>query len=73
MDIRIGNSIKVYSTEELLEELKRRGAANTVVVDQPSTSYYVSVPTLNVDIRGRTSSFGDEKIVISVTALKARL
>jgi len=70
VDIRIGNTIKAYSTEEILEEIKRRGSTNTIVIDQPSISYYISVPELNKDIRGHTNFFPKEKVVITMTVIK---
>lgn len=70
MDIKMGNTIKAYSTEELLEELKRRGDNNTIIIDKPSISYYVNVPALNVDIRAHTDWASKEKVVITITKLK---
>ncbi len=70
MDIRIGNTIKAYSTEEILEEIKRRGSTTTIVIDQPSISYYVSVPALNKDIKGCTNGFTKDKVVITITTIK---
>lgn len=70
MDIRIGNNIKAYSTEELIDELKRRGATNTVIVDSPSTHYYVSIPGMNKEIVGYTNPLSKDKVMISVTILK---
>ena len=70
MDIRIGNTIKAYSTEEILEEIKRRGSTTTIVIDQPSISYYISVPALNKDINGCTNGLAKEKVVITITTIK---
>ena len=70
MDIRIGNTIKAYSTEEILEEIKQRGSTTTIVIDQPSISYYISVPALNKDIKGCINGLTKEKVVITLTVIK---
>jgi len=70
MDIRIGNTIKAYSTEEILEEIKQRGSTTTIILDQPSTSYYISVPALNIDIRGCIDGLTKDKVVITITTIK---
>ena len=70
MDIRIGNTIKAYSTEEILEEVKQRGSTTTIVIDQPGTSYYISVPALNKDIKGCINGLTKDKVVITITAIK---
>ena len=70
MDIRIGNTIKAYSTEEILEEIKQRGSTTTIVIDQPGTNYYISVPALNKDIKGCINGLTKEKVVITITAIK---
>ena len=70
MDIRIGNTIKAYSTEEILEEIKRRGSTTTIVIDQPSISYYIDVPALDKEIKGCTNGLTKEKVVITITAIK---
>jgi hypothetical protein len=70
MDIMIGNSIKTYSTSELIEELKRRGDTNIIVVDSPSINYYVNVPAMNKEIKGCINGFTREKVLISVTVIK---
>ena len=70
MDIRIGNTIKTYSTEEILEEIKQRGSTTTIVLDKPSTSYYISVPALNKDIKGYINGLTKDKVVITITEIK---
>ena len=72
MDIRIGNTIKAYSTEEILEEIKQRGSTTTIIIDQPSTSYYISVPALNKDIKGCVNSLTKDKVVITITTIEEK-
>ena len=63
MERRIGNTI------EILEEIKQRGST-TIVIDQPSTSYYISVPAMDIEIRGCTSGLTKDKVVITITVIK---
>lgn len=67
---REGKGMKTYSTEEILEEIKQRGSTTTIVIDQPSTSYYISVPALNKDIKGCINGLTKDKVVITITVIK---
>lgn len=70
MNIGTGNTIKAYSTDEIIEELKQRGLTDTILIEDPSISYYVSVPALNKNISGCTNGLTKEKVLISVIKIK---
>lgn len=64
--------MKDYSQMNIveLEKERQRGSTTTIILDQPSTSYYISVPALNIDIRECINSLTKDKVIITITTIE---